>query len=57
GYEISKISIFNAIGKEVLSSVSTYGSNSINMGKLPSGVYIVSVNSVQGEVFTYRVVK
>lgn len=57
GYEISKVSVFNAIGKEVLSSVSTYGSNSINMGGLPSGVYIISVNSVQGEIFTYRVVK
>ncbi|MAQ77167.1 hypothetical protein CL684_01440 [Candidatus Campbellbacteria bacterium] len=60
--EISKISLYNVLGKNVQESISkSYDKEncvwSIDISELSTGVYIVSIEQKSGETFTQKLVK
>ena len=54
--EIKQLEIFNAMGVKVHSEKLFCKSKTINIGKLPSGIYLVKANDGK-KIFTRKIVK
>ena len=54
GIEVAEVQVYNALGQLVKS---VRGTNEINVGDLPEGVYLLHITDKEGNTFSERIVK